>query len=240
MKVYEVVLFSSVFPHAAVVALTTMSNSAFRRPNISAVRTSVTLGQCWLTVAAQRHTNSPDKFDIFISRNEVMDATSRDSHCEICIARCEIASNQVFALTLYIILSRDFVNHFLCERTFKKYKGRVFFSPVTFKFYVTGVGKLTVAVLLHYWTQTRWINYKMIPVSEACLTELTPLASCQVIIKLSDQVTACMSNPCPSVSSSGSGSDSQTFKQLKQQIENLKVNWSWHFQNRQTENIHMW
>ncbi|XP_051275781.1 TBC1 domain family member 2A [Dicentrarchus labrax] len=44
----------------------------------------------------------------------------------------------------------------------------------------------------------------------------------EVIIKLSDQVTTCMSDPCRSVSSSGSSLDSQTFRQLQQEIENLK------------------
>ncbi|XP_070769283.1 TBC1 domain family member 2A [Enoplosus armatus] len=44
----------------------------------------------------------------------------------------------------------------------------------------------------------------------------------EVIIKLSDQVTACMSDPCRSVSSSGSGLDSHTFRQLQQEVENLK------------------
>ncbi|XP_053284123.1 TBC1 domain family member 2A isoform X2 [Pleuronectes platessa] len=44
----------------------------------------------------------------------------------------------------------------------------------------------------------------------------------EVIIKLSDQVTVCMSNrPC-SASSSGGGLDSQAFKQLQQEKENLK------------------
>lgn len=50
--------------------------------------------------------------------------------------------------------------------------------------------------------------------------------SCQVIIKLSDQVTACMYDPGPSVSSCGGGLDSQTFRQLQQDVENLKVSWS--------------
>ncbi|XP_035524901.1 TBC1 domain family member 2A-like [Morone saxatilis] len=44
----------------------------------------------------------------------------------------------------------------------------------------------------------------------------------EVIIKLSDQVTACMSDPCRSVSVSGGGLDSHTFRQLQQEIENLK------------------
>ncbi|XP_076594450.1 TBC1 domain family member 2A [Chaetodon auriga] len=44
----------------------------------------------------------------------------------------------------------------------------------------------------------------------------------EVIIKLSDQVTACMSDPRRSVSSCGGGLDSQTFRQLQQQMENLK------------------
>ncbi|XP_073342447.1 TBC1 domain family member 2A [Pagrus major] len=44
----------------------------------------------------------------------------------------------------------------------------------------------------------------------------------EVIIKLSDQVTACMSDPRLSVSSCGGGLDSQTFRQLQQDIENLK------------------
>lgn len=50
--------------------------------------------------------------------------------------------------------------------------------------------------------------------------------SFQVIIKLSDQVTACMSDPGPSISSCGSGLDSQTFRKLQQDVENLKVSWS--------------
>ena len=49
------------------------------------------------------------------------------------------------------------------------------------------------------------------------------VTSCQVIIKLSDQVTACMSDPRLSTWTGGGGPDSQTFKQLQQQIENLKV-----------------
>ncbi|KAM7418253.1 hypothetical protein PAMA_017756 [Pampus argenteus] len=44
----------------------------------------------------------------------------------------------------------------------------------------------------------------------------------EVIIKLSDQVTACMSDPRLYASSSSGSLDSQTFKQLQQQIENLK------------------
>ncbi|XP_030251417.1 TBC1 domain family member 2A isoform X4 [Sparus aurata] len=44
----------------------------------------------------------------------------------------------------------------------------------------------------------------------------------EVIIKLSDQVTACMYDPGPSVSSCGGGLDSQTFRQLQQDVENLK------------------
>ncbi|KAI3351402.1 hypothetical protein L3Q82_020209 [Scortum barcoo] len=44
----------------------------------------------------------------------------------------------------------------------------------------------------------------------------------EVIIKLSDQVTACMSDACQPSSLSGSVSDSETFGQLQQQIENLK------------------
>ncbi|XP_053180219.1 TBC1 domain family member 2A [Scomber japonicus] len=44
----------------------------------------------------------------------------------------------------------------------------------------------------------------------------------EVIIKLSDQVTACMSDPRLSTWTGGGGPDSQTFKQLQQQIENLK------------------
>ncbi|XP_034453708.1 TBC1 domain family member 2A isoform X2 [Hippoglossus hippoglossus] len=44
----------------------------------------------------------------------------------------------------------------------------------------------------------------------------------EVIIKLSDQVTVCMSNPPCSASSSGGGLDSQAFKQLQQENENLK------------------
>ncbi|KAM8733150.1 TBC1 domain family member 2A isoform 1-T2 [Acanthopagrus schlegelii] len=44
----------------------------------------------------------------------------------------------------------------------------------------------------------------------------------EVIIKLSDQVTACMSDPGPSISSCGSGLDSQTFRKLQQDVENLK------------------
>ncbi|XP_070692730.1 TBC1 domain family member 2A-like [Pempheris klunzingeri] len=43
----------------------------------------------------------------------------------------------------------------------------------------------------------------------------------EVIIKLSDQVTACMSDPRLFVSTSG-GLNSQTFRQLQQEIENLK------------------
>ncbi|XP_026186724.1 TBC1 domain family member 2A [Mastacembelus armatus] len=44
----------------------------------------------------------------------------------------------------------------------------------------------------------------------------------QVIIKLSDQVTACLSDPRRSGSSSGECLDSQTFRQLQQEMENLK------------------
>ncbi|XP_029917223.1 TBC1 domain family member 2A isoform X2 [Myripristis murdjan] len=44
----------------------------------------------------------------------------------------------------------------------------------------------------------------------------------EVIVKLSDQVTACMSDPLHSLSSPSNGLDSQTFKQLQQEIENLK------------------
>ncbi|XP_027136322.1 TBC1 domain family member 2A isoform X2 [Larimichthys crocea] len=44
----------------------------------------------------------------------------------------------------------------------------------------------------------------------------------EVIIKLSDQVTACMSDPRRSISSSCGGLDSQTFRQLQQETENLK------------------
>ncbi|XP_067454389.1 TBC1 domain family member 2A isoform X2 [Thunnus thynnus] len=44
----------------------------------------------------------------------------------------------------------------------------------------------------------------------------------EVIIKLCDQVTSCMSDPRLSASSCGGASDSQTFKRLQQQIENLK------------------
>ncbi|XP_018535092.1 TBC1 domain family member 2A isoform X3 [Lates calcarifer] len=44
----------------------------------------------------------------------------------------------------------------------------------------------------------------------------------EVIIKLSDQVTACLSDPRYSGSPSGGGLDSQTFKQFQQDIENLK------------------
>ncbi|XP_044060442.1 TBC1 domain family member 2A [Siniperca chuatsi] len=44
----------------------------------------------------------------------------------------------------------------------------------------------------------------------------------EVIMKLSDQVTACMSDPRRPVSSSGGSLDSQTFRQLQQEVENLK------------------
>ncbi|XP_017297136.1 TBC1 domain family member 2A isoform X2 [Kryptolebias marmoratus] len=44
----------------------------------------------------------------------------------------------------------------------------------------------------------------------------------QVIIKLSDQVTSCLSAPSPSDSSSGRVQDSQTVRQLQQHVENLK------------------
>ncbi|XP_023131803.2 TBC1 domain family member 2A [Amphiprion ocellaris] len=44
----------------------------------------------------------------------------------------------------------------------------------------------------------------------------------EVIIKLSDQVTACLSEPRRSGSPSGTSLDSQTFKQLQQEMDNLK------------------
>ncbi|XP_069387314.1 TBC1 domain family member 2A isoform X2 [Paralichthys olivaceus] len=44
----------------------------------------------------------------------------------------------------------------------------------------------------------------------------------EVIVKLSDQVTICMSNPPRSASPSGGSLDSQPFKQLQQENENLK------------------
>lgn len=44
----------------------------------------------------------------------------------------------------------------------------------------------------------------------------------EVIIKLSDQVTACLSDPRRPGSSSGGGVDSQTLRQLRQENENLK------------------
>lgn len=50
--------------------------------------------------------------------------------------------------------------------------------------------------------------------------------SCQVIIKLCDQVTAFMSDPGPSVSSCGGDFYSQSFRLLQQDVKNLKVSWS--------------
>ncbi|KAM9356801.1 TBC1 domain family member 2A [Symphorus nematophorus] len=44
----------------------------------------------------------------------------------------------------------------------------------------------------------------------------------EVIIKLSDQVTSCMSEPRRSIPSCGDSLDSQTFRQLQQENENLK------------------
>ncbi|XP_051809997.1 TBC1 domain family member 2A [Acanthochromis polyacanthus] len=44
----------------------------------------------------------------------------------------------------------------------------------------------------------------------------------EVIIKLSDQVTACLSEPRRSASPSGTSLDSQTFRQLQQEMDNLK------------------
>lgn len=68
-------------------------------------------------------------------------------------------------------------------------------------------------------------NTSIVPLmmSSSCMAEATPLVCCQVIIKLSDQVTACLSDPRHSGSPSGGGLDSQTFKQFQQDIENLKV-----------------
>uniref|UniRef100_A0A3B4XP45 Uncharacterized protein n=1 Tax=Seriola lalandi dorsalis TaxID=1841481 RepID=A0A3B4XP45_SERLL len=53
------------------------------------------------------------------------------------------------------------------------------------------------------------------------MTDVT-LVCCQVIIKLSDQVTACLFDPRSLESSSGGDLDSQTFRPLEQEIENLK------------------
>lgn len=47
--------------------------------------------------------------------------------------------------------------------------------------------------------------------------------SCQVIIKLSDQVTACLSEPRRPDSSSAGRINSQTLRQLRQENNNLKV-----------------
>lgn len=52
---------------------------------------------------------------------------------------------------------------------------------------------------------------------------VTPVVSCQVIIKLSEQVSAYMADPRRPISSSGGSLDSQTFRRLQQEVENLKV-----------------
>ncbi|XP_045886723.1 TBC1 domain family member 2A isoform X2 [Micropterus dolomieu] len=44
----------------------------------------------------------------------------------------------------------------------------------------------------------------------------------EVIIKLSEQVSACMADPRRPISSSGGSLDSQTFRRLQQEVENLK------------------